>query len=443
MYLKLTLRNARRSALDYLLYIFTLAVLMTIMSFSNCVSEFADGIGFQAAALPVFIVIIMSVLVNFVNAYMIKQRANEFATYMLLGIEKRKLTFMFLCELMLIGLFCYLVGTTVGACLFSGYYIGYLNGGGEISLLKIILKGSFLSLVYFLLMEILSLLLMKRKIYRLQIVDLIRENRLNQPFEADKTRLYGTMLTVGFVVYVILLLGFLSDNKTVSMLSSGFVTVPLLICVFAFFKWFYCRLGAARLSRSDFLYGGNRLYWIADMTSNSRTSANLNAVFCVAVLFSEMSFVAGVFMLTADIIFITEQIQRFMGFLQLGICVIFIVIYFSALSLAQIMRLKKETGNAELLFAMGKTRGEIKAMICLKSLAKLLFPALISVPFLGTAAPLVNYKLDLITLYVSRDLIPRALGGFAVCFAALYTCYFVIIFVYISKSLRALYKTNS
>ena len=127
MYLKLTLRNARRSALDYLLYIFTLIVLMAIMSFSNCVSDFAGGIGFQAVALPILIVIIMSVLVNFVNVYMIKLRAKEFATYMLLGIEKRKLTFMFLGELMLIGLVCYLIGTIIGAVFFSAYFIGYLS----------------------------------------------------------------------------------------------------------------------------------------------------------------------------------------------------------------------------------------------------------------------------------------------------------------------------
>ncbi len=219
------------------------------------------------------------------------------------------------------------------------------------------------------------------------------------------------------------------------MLSISFVMVPLLICVFAFFKWLYCCLGAARISRSDFLYSGNRLYWIVDLTSNSRTSANLNAVFGIAILFSEMSFVAGVFMLTTDILFITEQVQRYMGFLQISICIIFIVIYFSVLSLAQIMQLRKETGNAELLFAMGKTRGEIKALISLKSLAKLFFPALISFTVLGTAAPLVNYKLNLIMPYVSHDLIPKALGGFVVCFAVLYACYFVIIFVYISKTL--------
>lgn len=105
MYLKLTLRNARRSALDYLLYIFTLTTLIAIMSFSNCVSNFADGMGFQAAALPILVVIIMSVLIKFVNDFMIKQRANEFATYILLGIEKRKLSLVFSSELNCVCLF--------------------------------------------------------------------------------------------------------------------------------------------------------------------------------------------------------------------------------------------------------------------------------------------------------------------------------------------------
>lgn len=433
MYLKLTLRNARRSALDYLLYIFTLTVLMTIMTFSNCVSDFANEIGFQAIALPILIVMIMAVLVGFVNMFMVKQRANEFATYMLLGIEKEKLTSMFLCEIMLISLFCCLVGMIIGAGSFSVYFVGYLSGDADNSLLEIILKGSFQSLICFLFMEAISILIIKRKIRKLQIIELMREKRLNQPFGIGKKRMYFVTLLVGSTLYLLLFAGIFSNSKKIQMFSVSLIFVPLLIYVFAFFKWVYCCLGAARLTRSDFLHSGTRLYWIADMTSNSKTSANLNSIFCISMLFSEMSFIVGEFMLTSDGNIFAKQAQQYMGFLQICICIIFILIYFSILSLTQIMQLKNETRNADLLFCIGKTYSEIKTLIWAKALVKLLFPALISFVIVGAAAPFINYKLNSI-MPIAHNLTTKALGWFVICFVVLFVCYSAILFVYISKT---------
>lgn len=252
MYLKLTLRNVRRSALDYLLYIFTLAVLMAIMFFSNCVSVFAKGIGFQTLALPILIVIIMSILVNFINEFMIKQRSNEFATYILLGIEKKQLTSMFLLELMLLGLLCSLVGGIIGIVFFSIYFVGNLRSEVNDPLLEIIFKGSFQSLVYFLFMETISMLLTRRKICRLQVVELMREKRINQQLGLGKIQPYGVTLLISSALFLLLFIGIFSDNKKISMLSGGFISVPLLICIYAFFKWIYRRLGLARFKRSDF-----------------------------------------------------------------------------------------------------------------------------------------------------------------------------------------------
>ena len=434
MYLKLTLRNVRRSALDYLLYIFTLAILMAIMSFSNCVSVFAKGIGFQTLALPILIVIITSILVNFINEFMIKQRSNEFATYILLGIEKEKLTSMFLLELMLLGLLCSLVGEIIGIVFFSIYYVGNLSSGVNDPLLEIIFKSSFQSLVYFLFMETISMMLTRRKICRLQIVELMREKRINQQLELGKIQPYGVTLLISSALFLLLFIGIFSDNKKISMLSVGFVLVPLLICIYAFFKWIYCRLGLARFKRSDFFYSGSRLYWIADLTSTSKTSANLNSIFCISMLFSEMSFIAGEFMLS-DSDILAERVQQHMGFLQISISIIFIVIYFSILSLTQVMKLKNEVRNAELLFCMGKTRGEIKTLICSKLLVRLVFPALISFIILGTVAPFINCKLNSVLPSSLCNLLPKSLGEFSLCFVILYACYSAIIFVYINKAI--------
>ncbi len=106
--------------------------------------------------LPLLIVMIMAVMVNYINHFIIRQRAKEFATYMLLGMEKDKLSLVFLIELSVIGLVCFLLCAALGTGIFSACCV-----------------------------EILSIFFMKRKIYKLQIVELIREKQRKQPLDAD------------------------------------------------------------------------------------------------------------------------------------------------------------------------------------------------------------------------------------------------------------------
>ena len=116
-----------------------------------------------------------------------------------------------------------------------------------------------------------------------------------------------------------------------------------------------------------------------------------------------------------------------MGFLQISICVIFMIIYFSVLSLLQIIDLKRETRNMRLLFHMGKNQSDLKYLTCTQVLIKLFMPMTMSLIILWTAAPFVNYKLNFI-LPVHNHLF-KAMGGFMVCFFVLYLCYFGVVYL--------------
>ncbi len=47
MYLKLSIRNAKRSFIDYLLYVVTMTVLLAIIEVSNCITIIGESAGFQ------------------------------------------------------------------------------------------------------------------------------------------------------------------------------------------------------------------------------------------------------------------------------------------------------------------------------------------------------------------------------------------------------------
>ncbi len=428
MYLKLTLRNAKRSMLDYLLYIFSMVMFTSIICFSNCIADWGNiRSGFQTMALPLLIVIIMAVLVNYINHFIVRQRAKEFATYMLLGMEKDKLSLVFLCELSVIGLICFLLGITLGTGIFSICCHTLLKEAGNQSILRIVLKGSLQTFVYFCCVEVLSILYMRRKLYSLQIVQLIREKQRNQPFRADKKSFWWWMLMISFSSYLTFLSGISFMPDEIMSVSISLISLPMLVCVFSFYKWLYAFTASLRLSQANVLYQGNRLYQITEITSSSKSSANMNTIFCICFIFSATSFVFGTFLLNPDVHILEQTEQQWMGFMQISICIIFMTIYFSVLSLVQIMDLKRKSRNMRLLLHIGKNRSDLKYLLCTQVLIKLCMPILMSFIILWTATPFINYKMNSI-LPVHNHLL-KAIGGFMVCFFVLYLCYFAVVYM--------------
>ena len=135
----------------------------------------------------------------------------------------------------------------------------------------------------------------------------------------------------------------------------------------------------------------------------------------------------GTFLLNPNIYIFEKKEQQWMGFLQISICIIFMIIYFSVLSLLQIIDLKRENRNIRLLFHMGKNRSNLKKLICMQMLIKLFMPILMSFIILWTATPFVNYKMNSI-LPIHNHLI-KVLGGFMVCFFVMYLCYFGVVYM--------------
>lgn len=55
----------------------------------------------------------------YISNFMVKQRSKEFATYLLLGMKKTTLFFLFACEIVLIGIVCFAVGGLFGLLLYN------------------------------------------------------------------------------------------------------------------------------------------------------------------------------------------------------------------------------------------------------------------------------------------------------------------------------------
>lgn len=443
MYLKLALRNAKRSLFDYLLYIAAVVVFVSIIYLANYTAAFGKiQAGFQTASLPLLIGLIMIVLVDYINTFIIRQRAKELATYLLLGMEKKQLSRMFLLELSIIGAVCFLLGVLLGSVFsFLCFYI-LENGAGSPFPYLLITKSIPQTLVYFGIVEILSIFRMRQKIYKLQIIGLMQEKRRNQPISGNKVIFWRRIFMLNLLWAWISLYGivFLPDERIPIFLST--ISLPVLGLIFAFYKLAYAFFSSKRLFQPDALYKGNRLYWLGEMTRGIRTSANINTVFCICLLLSSMSFQFGMLLLNKDFAVFPSGEQQWMGFLQISICIIFLSIYFSVLSLGQIIEWKQQIKHIVILHYLGKTQKELRALVRNQILIKLFMPAFLCFAILLTAAPWINYKVNTILPVSMHHSLLKAMAAFLFCFVALYLCYFCIIYLmsrrYIKRNLPLL-----
>ena len=125
MYAKLVLRNARRSIQDYLVYLLTMTICVTLfysfLSISSSHYEpdigteydftmLSDGMKLAICA----VTLILLFLIRFVNHYMLRRKQREFALQSVMGMEQRTIGRLFFAETFLMGLVSIAAGIFLG-----------------------------------------------------------------------------------------------------------------------------------------------------------------------------------------------------------------------------------------------------------------------------------------------------------------------------------------
>lgn len=128
MYVKLALRNVKRSAKDYLIYMLTLMLsaglfygFLSITSPSyNSRLPIQMNLEYFSEKMKIIIPVIallLVFLVSYVNCYMMKRRKKEFALQTIIGMEQRTVAYLFFIEMLLTGLVAVSIGVVLGALL--------------------------------------------------------------------------------------------------------------------------------------------------------------------------------------------------------------------------------------------------------------------------------------------------------------------------------------
>lgn len=368
-----------------------MTVLLAIIEISNCIAIIGELAGFQVISLPLLIAVIQIVLVGYIDLFLLKQRAKEFASYLLLGMEKRRLTRLFLC--------------------------GFLYG-----------RSMFYTFLFWGLIETVCSFRLRGRLNKLQIKELMYERNRNQGIKnIGSYKKWGIIFLLCFVCLIGCVCGivFLPEIYVVYLVSV--VAIPLLVSVFAFYKWAFGYLYAYRRMNPVQIYQKDRLYITVDITSNFKTAATVNAVFCICLLFSGCSFVTGMLMLQPEFQHFDTAVRQWMGTSQISICIVFLVIYFSILSLQQIIEVRQNSKSDQIMRCMGKNKKQIERLVNKQIAIKLLSPMIMTLLTVLFCVPLLNGKMNLVLPGPLHNILLKLAGGFGACTVVFYICYFGMI----------------
>ncbi len=219
---KLSLRNARRQALDYLVYFVTVALTAALMyAFNGLVfSEEIMTLSSLMASIPIVVIFasiavicILGWLVSYTTGFMLSRRSRELGTYILIGLENAQVARLFFLENLAAG----------GAAL----ALGLVSGGLVYQVLRAVVLSMFdktytfsftfslraigLTFVYFLFIYLSAQFRIRRRIRKMKIYDLIYFERQNEKevIEKSKSRrvIFSVSIVLGILGTVLLMLG--------------------------------------------------------------------------------------------------------------------------------------------------------------------------------------------------------------------------------------------
>lgn len=194
MYAKLVIRNAKRSVKEYLVYLVTMTICVTLFySFLSISSKYyqpdigveynfrilGDGMKYAICA----VTLILLFLINYVNQYMLRSRQKEFAVQTIMGMEQKTIGMLFLAETFVMGLIAIVLGIILG--MFGSQFITAMvlsTYDKDYRLTWTLFPDTvLLTIGFFVLSFVVVGLFNLRAIRKIKIIDMLSADRENEP----------------------------------------------------------------------------------------------------------------------------------------------------------------------------------------------------------------------------------------------------------------------
>lgn len=280
MLYKLSFRNAKRSMRDYLIYMITMAGVAAFMYafnaliFSDIVQKMWQIVTVMSAMIGVvtfFIVLIVAWLINYMVHFMLKKRSREFGTYLLLGMNKKQISKLYMKENMLLGAFSFLAGILAGTVLqqilLSIFYNLFskdyrIRVGGSVWCL--VMTVCCYSLCYFFALR------KNRRIFRkMSIMDFMEMDKRGETMETGHEKLKQWLFFASVAYFVLFYAWLLRGNYTT---EAVLISIVLFIAaIYLFYHGLAAYLVCYIHKEGKALYARDGLFLFRQLSSKMRT----------------------------------------------------------------------------------------------------------------------------------------------------------------------------
>lgn len=311
MYLKLALRNIRRSVRDYAIYFITLLFGVAVFYAFNSIGSqkilfdmetsasqsVFDSTTYILGMFSVVVACVLGFLILYANQFLIRRRKREFGTYLVLGMTPGHVSRIVLYETVLVGLLSLAVGLICGILLSQGlsFFTAALFGTTMSNYQFVFSSDAFLvTLACFAAIYVVVALFNTITVSRCKLIDLIRAGEKNERAGVRNP----WVCLVGFVAAIAILAYAyeqLIENGLVMLDQPEFLraTIGMLVGSLLFF-WSLAGFAIAVLTRMRGVYLRKlNLFTVRQIASKVNTAFLSLWAVCVLLFFSITVFSSG------------------------------------------------------------------------------------------------------------------------------------------------------
>lgn len=307
VFFDMAFKNVRKSARDYLIYFFTIALGVALFySFNSIGKQFSvlkipDTLSYisftvsSMAVISVFVCLIIGFLIVYANRFLLKRRKKEIGIYMTLGMSERNISDLLMLETLLIGIFAVAVGILIGILVSQGLMIfsaQMLNIPMKQAKLFISQEAIAGSILFFFVLFAVVHLFNKKEIRKLKLIELLKAEKQN---EAIKTNGFVSILSFFLSVFLTLAGYYFLFYDPLQNMMNALVFGILLISVGTIL--FFFSVSAILLSVfgniKSYYYRGLNMFVLRQLSSRIKSSGLSMAVICILLFLSAASMAVG------------------------------------------------------------------------------------------------------------------------------------------------------
>ena len=282
---KLSLRNARRQARDYLVYFVTVVIAAALLyAFNGLVfsseikslSQMMDSLPLVIVLASIVVVCVFGWLVSYSTRFMLTRRSRELGTYILIGMTNKQVARLFFLENLAVGGVALVLGMTLGGLLYQALRAIVM---AMFSMpYRFSLAPSFpavgLTTLYFALIYLYALSKSRKRIRKMKIYDLVYFDKRGEgaviQTGKNRRRLFAVSVILGVVGTLLLM----ARSLPIGLIGAGCV----IFFLFGFFISFASGVPAFFDKRPVRKYRGQNLLVFRTLTAKLATMGIVMAV---------------------------------------------------------------------------------------------------------------------------------------------------------------------